>query len=125
MPRELSKAEQEYIRQNHDKMTPEELCEDMPGIGTKTVEKFIETSVMPEVNPDETLQQRQEELQKRTGLTAGKLMGRDPERGVVVMTPGASELADAKRVVNVPSNDKAARAKGDRIHIMDPSKRVR
>jgi len=125
MPRTLSQAEQDYIINHHDKMSPEAMCADMPGVGPKTVVQFIETSVIPEVVPDETPKERQKKLQKKTGLTAGKLMGRDPERGIAVMTPGASELADARRVINVPSIDKAARAKPDRIHVMDDSKQVR
>jgi hypothetical protein len=125
MARELSKAEQEFITAHVNDMSPEELCADMPGVGPKTVEKFIETSVMPEARPEESPEERQQELQKKTGLTAGKLMGRDPERGIAVMTPGASELADAKRIVNVPSINKAAREKPDRIFVMDPNKKVR
>lgn len=125
MPRDLSRAEKEFITANHDKMSPDEMSKDMHGIGPKTVKEFIETSVMPEAKRDETPQERQEELQKKTGLTAGKLMARDPARGIAAMTPGASELSDAKRNLNVPSINKAARAKGDRIFVMDPSKKVR
>jgi len=127
MPRELSQAEKDYITTNVKKMSPEAMCADMPGVGPKTVVDFIDNGIMPEANRDESHAERTEKVQKagRSGLTAGKLMGRDPERGVVVMTPGASEMADAQRVVNVPSNDKKARAQPDRIHIMDPSKRVR
>ena len=125
MPRELSKAEQAYITENNGKMTPAAMCEDMPGVGAKTVESFIATSVLPEEVPDETSKERQEKIQKVTGITAGKFMGRDPERGIVVMTQGASEISDAKRVVNVPSIDKQARSQPNRIHIMDPSKKAR
>lgn len=124
MPRELSKAEQAYINDNHEKMSPAEICADMHGIGEKTVKRYIDTSVMPKSDPKETTEQRQNKLQK-TGLVVGKLMARDPERGIAVMTPGASELADAKRVVNVPSINKAARLKPDKIFVMDPGKKVR
>lgn len=127
MPRELSQAEKDYITKNHDKLSPEAICADMPGVGPKTVTNFIENGMMPEEIRDESPEERTAKVQKagRAGLTAGKLMGRDPERGVVVMTPGASEMADAMRVVNVPSNDKKARSQPSRIHVMDPNKRVR
>ena len=125
MPRELIKAEKEFITRNHEKMTPAEMSEDMRGIGKKTIEKFIETSVMTKAEADETPEERHEKLAKKTGLTVGKLMGRDPDRGIAVMTPGASELSDAKRVLTVPSIDKAARNKPDRIFVMDPNKKVR
>ena len=123
-PRKLSQAEKEFISKYHTTMTVEDMCADMPGIGPQTVQEFLDTEVLPEATPEETTQARHEKL-RNTGLTAGKLMGRDPERGIVVMTPAASEMADAKRVVNVPSVDKSARAQPDRIFIMDKSKRVR
>jgi len=127
MPRELSQAEKDYITANHEKMSPEAICADMPGVGPKTIADFVENNVMPEADRDESHEERTAKVQKagRAGLTAGKLMGRDPERGVVVMTPGASEMADAMRVVNVPSNDKKARSQSDRIFVMDSNKRVR
>ena len=125
MPRELSKAEQQYIETNHDKMSAEEICADMPGVGVKTVEKFIETSILPEMKANETPEERSENLQKKTGLTAGKLMARDPDRGITAMTPGASELADVRRLANVPSTDKAARSQPERIHIINKGKKAR
>ncbi len=123
--RQLSRAEQEFIKANYENMTPAELCEDMPGIGPKTVEQFIETSVMTKAKQDETPEERQTEINKKRGLTAGKLMGRDPARGIAVMTEGASELSDARRTVNVPTNDDVARKQSDRIHIIDPANKVR
>jgi len=59
----------------------------------------------------------------RAGLKAGDLMGRDPERGIAVMTPGASELADVMRITNRPSHEEIAR-NSPSIHVMDPSKKV-
>jgi topoisomerase IA-like protein len=125
MPRELSKAEQEYALAHANDMELDALCADMPGIGVKTLEKFLKANTMPEEVPDESSEERQEKLQKATGLTAGKLMGRDPERGITVMTPGASELGDARRAHLASSNDKTARANNSRVHIMDPSKKAR
>ncbi len=121
MPRELSKAEQEYIKSNHSNMSADDMCADMPGVGPKTVENFIETSVMPEAQRGETPQERQDKIKKKTGLTAGKLMARDPELGIAAMTAGAAELSDIRRT----SNAETAKAQNSRIHIMDPSKEVR
>lgn len=127
MPRELSQAEKDYITANCKKLSPEAICADMPGVGPKTVLDFIENGMMPAEVQDETPEERQQKVQKagRAGLTAGKLMARDPERGLAMMTEGASEMADAMRVVTVPSNDKLARQKTDRIFVMDPKKKVR
>ena len=127
MPRELSQAEKDYVTKKHESMSHEAMCADMPGVGPKTISDFIENGIMPEADRNESHAERIEKVRNtgRAGLTAGKLMGRDPERGIVVMTPGASEMADAMRVVNVPSNDKKYRAQPDRIFVMDPHKRVR
>ena len=125
MPRELTKAEQEYALAHAGDTSVEELCADMPGIGAKTLQKFLDANTMPEEVHNESTEERQQKLQKATGLTAGKLMGRDPERGITVMTPGASELGDARRAHLAASNDKTARANNSRIHIMDPKKKAR
>jgi len=127
MPRELSQAEKNYITTNHEKMTPEAICADMPGVGPKTVSNFIDESIMPEATRDESHEELQEKVRKagRSGLTAGKLMARDPERGIAVMTEGASQMSDAMRNVNVPTHDKSVRAQKSRIHVMDPDKKAR
>ena len=126
MPRELSQAEKDYITANHEKLSIETICSDMPGVGPKTVLDFIENGIMPKASRDESHTERQEKVQKvgRSGLTAGKLMGRDPKRGIAIMTPGASEMADVMRAVNASSNDKTVRSQSERIHVMDPEKRV-
>ena len=125
MKRKLSKAEQEYIERNHTTMSAEQLCADMDGIGVKTVQAFIDTNIMTKGSREDTHEERQEELQKKTGLTAGKLMGRDPFRGIAIMTEAASELSDARRNLNQLSQDAIAKKQADRIHIIDKSKKVR
>ncbi len=124
MKRKLSKAEEEYIRNHHENMTADELCSDMHGVGAATVQSFIETNVVPVSTKNESQEERHAKMND-TGLKAGDLMGRDPERGVVVMTEGASELSDARRVVRVPSADASARKQSDRIFLIDPNKKVR
>lgn len=127
MPRELSQAEKDYITANHEKMSAEAICSDMPGVGPKTVSDFIATGILPEASRDDTTEEHHEKLRKvgRAGLTAGKLMARDPERGIAVMTEGASAMSDAMRKANAPSHDKTAKAQSSRIHVMNPNKRVR
>jgi len=127
MPRELSQAEKDYVTANHESMSPEAICADMPGVGPKTITNFIETGILPEAKRDETPEGHQEKLRNvgRAGLTAGKLMARDPERGLAMMTEGASQMADAMRGANTPTHDESARSQSSRIHIMNPEKRVR
>jgi hypothetical protein len=126
MPRELSQAEKDYITKNHENMSAEEICADMPGVGPKTIATFIDSGIMPEPKRDETVEERREKVQKvgRTGLTAGKLMARDPKRGIAVMTQGASEMSDAMKHLNHSSVDKTAENNKGRIYVMDPKKKV-
>jgi hypothetical protein len=107
-------------------MSPEAMCADMPGVGPKTIQAFIETGIMPEASRDETPEEHLAKVRKagRAGLKAGDLMGRDPDRGIAVMTEGASQMSDAMRNVNVPSHDKSVRKQGNRIHVMNPDKTV-
>lgn len=119
MPRELSKAEKAYIIANHNELTAEVICEDMPGVGKKTIEQFIETSVMPNATREETAEEYHKQVRKRTGKTAGELMARDPKRGIAAMTEAASSFADAK------CSTKNTPLQNNRVHVMDPKKRVR
>jgi hypothetical protein len=118
MPRQLSKAEQEYIVNHSKDLTAAEIASDMPGVGAKTIQKFIDESVLEDQRSDETQQQRQATLQKKTKLTAGKLMGRDPSRGITVMTEAASELSDSRR----PVHQKTA-IRSERIHVIDKNRK--
>ncbi len=124
MPRELSKAEQAYILANYQAMDNADICGDMPGVGVKTVEQFLEANILPEASREETPEEHREKVRKRTGLTAGKQMIRDPKRGIAVMTEGASEIIDAHRPINTPDKKRAAVQNNDRVFIMDPSKPV-
>lgn len=121
MPRQLSKAEQEYIVNHSQQLTAEEIAADMPGVGAKTVQKFIDENVLEQQRQGETQDERQKNIQKKSKLTAGKLMGRDPSRGIAVMTEAASELSDARR----QTSKTPEKVRGDRIHVIDQSKRTR
>lgn len=120
--RKLSKAEQEYILKNYENMSAEEMCSDMHGIGTKTVQDFIDENVLPEVNPSDTAEERHEKIRNAKKITAGKLMGRDPERGIAVMTSAASEVSDSRRR---RTHDEVVRDNQNRVFIMDKNKKAR
>jgi hypothetical protein len=120
--RELSRAEQQFISENYKSMTPEELCSDMPGVGVKTVQEFIDT--IPDSVPNETQEERTERLQKTpAGRTKG-LFGRDEHKRSVVMTEAASMMADAHKGRNVPTPKKTAKKQSDRIHIINDKEKV-
>jgi hypothetical protein len=112
MPRALSEVEQQYIEENHTAQTAEEMAKDMKGVSTKTVQAYVDT-LPPPAKIGETHEERQRALQS-TKVGVGRLMGRDPDRGVTVMTEAASELADARKVVAVTraSENQRKRARG-------------
>lgn len=122
--RPLDEIQKEYIREHYvkDKLTLEDLAKKMPDVDLNEIHQFLNTVYQPP-KPDQPVQDRQTQM---AGMpAAGQFMGRDPSRGVAVMTEAASEIADARRVVAVPSPTEMARKQPDRIHIIDPTKRVR
>jgi len=121
MPRELSRAEQEFIIKNHENMDIEDLYIDMPGVGQKTVQDFIDQ--LPTPKEGETENERRIRMQK-SKFGAGRLMGRDKAGRAAVMTEGASNLFDEK-TKNLPRLKEQIKDKNDRIFIMDPSKEVK
>lgn len=126
--RELNKAEQEYIRNNYTNMTAEELSKDMNGIGPKTVQKFIEEmDTSAQVSKTETvgeMHDRLNEQAKGDNKSVQRLLARDPEKGIVMMTEGASAMIDARRSIMVPHSQEKIR-KSNKIYIMDKSKKCR
>jgi len=113
MPRKLSRAEKEYIDKNYKNMSPEELCDDMPNIGPATVSEYINTISL--LNKEENIQE--------DVFNEGSLMGRDPARGVVVMTQAASELSDARRITQKEIDEAIMNLNKDRIHIIKKEKK--
>lgn len=123
--RPLSQMEKEFINKHYvqDKLTPDDLYKKLPGVDRAAIDAEIAHS-LPPMKQGQTTNDRQQQLGAVQG-GAGQFMGRDPSRGVAVMTEAAAELADARRVMAVPSVDSMARAQADKIHIIDPSKRAR
>lgn len=112
--RELSLVEKEWIGENINKLALDLIYAKLVDVDKATINKFVEENY-PAIDI---------EGQKRSDRTA-KLFARDVERGVVTMTPAASEMADARRAHYVPSIDKSVRNQPDKIFIMDPDKKAR
>jgi len=122
--RVLTEVEKQWIQEHYikDKLTLDELAKKLSGVDLNEIAAFIKTVYQPPT-PNQPAQERQAQL---AGMPpAGQFMGRDPARGVAVMTEAASEISDARKVVAVPSNNELARKQPDRIKIIDPNKRVR
>lgn len=115
MPRHLSEIEKKYIQEHYLDQEAEEIAVQIKGVGPITVQQFIDT-LPPRPEPNETPDERHRKLQGST-IPSSRLMGRDPARGIAVMTEAASELSDARDVVGVPGISKERREKmKDKIH---------
>lgn len=120
-----SEIEKQFILEHYvkDAMTPDQLYAKLPGVDPSEIDKCI-SNVIPKMKQGQTQLERQQQLAKvQNG--AGQFMGRDPSRGIAIMTEAASEMSDARKVMAVPSTDSMARAQPDKIKIIDPSKRAR
>lgn len=147
MPRPLTKIEQGYIRDclSRGEDDPKVIAKELAGVGPVTVQAFVdgykeanksaevvsprqEQTVEPE--SDLTPEEIEEERKKREDeteaehkirlatdnrLTAGKLMGR--KNGIVVMTEGASEMVDARKILQPsPTSPEQIEKQKSRIH---------
>lgn len=121
--RELTDVEKEWIKDHYvkDKMTLEDLATKLPGVDLNEIKEYVEKLYVPP-KPEQSFQERQQQLANMP--PAGQFMGRDREKGVTVMTQAASEITDAKIKTKASTND-MARAKPDRIKIIDPNRRAR
>jgi IS30 family transposase len=105
----LTKVEKFYIENNTDK-SAEDIAKDLnrsESIVTKHLNSSRDTGHIDSVKD------------KDSDTTIGDLMGHKESRGVTVMTPAASELADATR----PSRLKNASRYDDAIHIIKQDKK--
>jgi hypothetical protein len=115
MRRALSEAEKVYIMDNYQDEDVQDMANKMHGVGTKTIQKYVD-ELPPTPVQGETTQERQRKLQS-TKVSGSKLMGRDKEKGVTVMTEAASELIDARKVLATPEkSDAQKKAMKDKIH---------
>ena len=98
MAKELSEVEKFYIEKNKEK-TDAEIAGAMPGVGVKTVSKYKE-SLAKEEKPDtdHTTESREERIDRLgKGPQTGEFIAR--QEGISIMTEQASEVADARAIV--------------------------
>lgn len=121
--RALTELEQGWITEHYvkEKLTLENLVAKLPGVDLNEIQDFVSKLY---IAPTPTDDPSKRQTQMASLPPAGKFMGRDPERGIAIMTEAASEISDARRTVAVPSNDTMAR-RNPNIHVINPSKRVR
>jgi len=107
--RKLSKVEINYIKEHVD-IPLESLLEQLPDVDKGEVSALLThlktkttSSTVPASN-----------VNNASDFNAGNLMGK--RDGMSVMTPAASELADARRTVRVTSNKNFATQNSDKIH---------
>lgn len=110
-----------FFVQNNETMSTDELAEK---IGTTAdVVKSYRDSLPSTKKEDENEYERLQRL--ASGPTAGKLIAKG--NGVVAMTEGASQVTDARKIVNGTkmSRQEFARTNRTRIHTIDPSRPVK
>ena len=122
--RELSEPEKFFIENHYLTKTAEEIATEMgaKGVGEKTVQAFIE-ELPPLPDPNDTMEERKEKLQKVNRDRTGKMFARDDKKRAVMMTPGASEMADANREKRM-SRTNYIKGNKDKLHVMDKDKPV-
>jgi len=114
MRKKLSKSDEEYIMNHREDLDVQALMKHLDA-AEETVQEYLDT-LPPPSEPGESLEERRRKLQSTT-VGVGKMMARDPKRGVVVMTEAASELADARTVIALKkaSEDRKKKMRGQ-IH---------
>lgn len=119
----LTDIQKVIIKLGSTLLSAEELSSCIRGVSKETIEEFIKAQKVAEDPIKELLASitDDEEHRKMTlalsGKKAGDLMGRNKINGVTVMTEGASEMADAKKVHAVPEiTEDQKRRRKDYIH---------
>jgi hypothetical protein len=122
--RELSEPEKFFIENHYLNMTAEEIAKEMDtkGVGEKTVQAFID-ELPPPPSTDDNLKIRHEKLKNVKRDRTGQMFARDDTKRAVMMTPGASEMADANREKRM-SRTNYIKGNKDKIHVMDHNKKV-
>tara|TARA_Y100001938_G_scaffold131336_1_gene188318 strand:- start:2262 stop:2627 length:366 start_codon:yes stop_codon:yes gene_type:complete len=113
--RELTDVEKFYIENNLGK-TNEQLASQMVGIGAKTVAKYRE-SIPSSENTDHTTETREERINRLgNGPKSGDFISK--REGVAIMTGQASEVSDARKIVQGQpmSPEKYQQVNKDKIH---------
>ena len=118
--RELTEVEKFYIQNNLDK-NDSEISNVMKGIGPKTIERYRqslpENENLEQEDKTEHITESQEERIDRLGnLDAGDFITK--RDGVTIMTQEASEITDARKIVQGKqmSKEEFERTNRDKIH---------
>lgn len=110
MKRELTEEQKTFVDENMFSMSNQELCKNMKGIGPKTIQEYI-NSKEGKIPANECASQTTNKKKSR----AAELIGRDPKRGITIMTRDASEISDMKTKIK---NNAAAKNMESRIHVI-------
>tara|TARA_E500000331_G_C17236217_1_gene704937 strand:- start:1407 stop:1772 length:366 start_codon:yes stop_codon:yes gene_type:complete len=113
--RELTDVEKFYIENNLGK-TNEQLSSQMPGVGAKTVGKYRES--IPQTKDTDHVTETKEQRINRlgSGPKSGEFISK--RDGVAIMTSEASEVSDARKIVQGQSMsaEKYQEVNKDKIH---------
>tara|TARA_R110000824_G_scaffold193063_1_gene375419 strand:+ start:243 stop:611 length:369 start_codon:yes stop_codon:yes gene_type:complete len=122
MPKKtIGEVEEFYIRE-HKHLTARKIASKIDGVGVKSVEAYLATlgegdeSQEQEASAYEETVPAIKDQEDQDRQTAGELLGRNKEYGVVIMTQEASEIADETREVEIkeePSSDRVHRIRND------------
>ena len=114
-PRELTDVEKFYIENNLSK-TDDQLASQMVGIGAKTVAKYRDS--IPDTKDTDHVTETKEQRINRlgSGPKSGDFISK--RDGVAIMTGQASEVSDARKIVQGQSMspEKYQEANKDKIH---------
>jgi hypothetical protein len=111
--RQLSDIEKKYIEEHYLDTDAQKIASQIKGVGEATVQEYID-ELPPAPVEGESPEERKKRLQS-TKISGSRLMGRDKERGITVMTPAAAELIDARKEIRTRDQTKNQREKNKRI----------
>lgn len=93
MPKKsLNEEQKQIVRDKKDTVSAEEIAKDMYGIGTKTVQKYIDSLPKTEEAVEETKDEQTAPLSQAVPSAMRPIV--DDRAGSAIMTPGASKHGD-------------------------------
>lgn len=109
--RKMTKEEEQYVLDNYKEMSISDIVSNMKGVGEITVKKFLDNVD----NNDSKVKDNTTKKKKKKSTTMDMMTGK--HKGVVVMTPGASERNDDRYAKY--SKESSRDNLRDRIYYMD------
>lgn len=107
--RKLSEAELIFIRDNTN-LSLDDLKNKIPDGDPKEIEVLVGHY------KDRSTREAKTDVNSEDSFIAGNLMAK--REGVTIMTPAASELADARKTLRVTKNPKFAEDNKNKIHVI-------